>query len=336
VCTGSGDPCSEDADCPALETCNECLFGAPLPILDTAQAFLSTCVINTISRDSLGGVDCATGESFVDQPLTSKVHLTGTDQSPTTPGYQPCPVCVASQCEGGPNNGLGCTPTSTTYDLYDCCSGGVPMAGTGGIGAPCTVDADCTNLDCVPGCTVFPTTHDCPPQPLQDIGNIPVPFALTTGTDNVNAPGGNLCGWCRDVNVEASLCFEGDATASCPASSIIDCGGGTGNTECAVVPCSSDTECAAPYESCDQRTPGAYRDALVTDHEETGAPLGDLRDWAPHFGITSDAFCISSSFAPSIDAQADLGGPGAVSLPGNGQLLSPSGAFVDMTTELIQ
>ena len=51
-CSGSGDPCSEDGDCPALETCNICYFGAPLPILDTAIAALSTCVINTISRDS--------------------------------------------------------------------------------------------------------------------------------------------------------------------------------------------------------------------------------------------------------------------------------------------
>jgi hypothetical protein len=336
-CSGSGDPCSEDGDCPALETCNICYFGAPLPILDTAIAALSTCVINTISRDSLGGVDCSTGESFVDQPLNSKVHLHGTDQSPSTPGYQPCPVCVSGSCEGGPNDTLGCTPASTTYDLYDCCASGTPTMTTGGIGAPCTVNADCTNNDCVPGCTVFPTTHDCPPAPVEDIGNIPVPFALTSGTDTVNADAnGSLCGWCRDVNAEASNCFEGDATPSCPASSIIDCGGGTGNTECAVVPCGSDTDCTAPYETCEQRNPGAYRDTLVTTQTETGAPGGDLRDYLPHFGVASDSFCIANSFSAAIDAQADLGGPGAVSLPGNMQLLSPSGAFVDMTTELVQ
>jgi hypothetical protein len=317
ACTGGGnEQCAEDADCPALETCTICYFGAPLPIFDAEIPGLSTCVINTITRDSLGAVDCSSGRSFTDQPLNSKVHLPGVDLSPSTLGQQPCPVCVAGLCEGGPNDGLGCTPASTQYDLYDCCDGGVDN------GHPCSDNSDCALNSCVTGCSVFPTTHDCPPEPLTQVSDIPIPFALTTGTEITNADvNGNICGWCRDVSAENTNCFEGDATAGCPGSLTIDCGDGSGNTECAVVPCRNDGDCTAPYETCEQRTPGAYRDATVTTQTETGVPMGDLTDGLPHFGTVSDSFCISNSFAAAIDAQADLGGPGAVALPGNGQLL---------------
>jgi hypothetical protein len=320
TCTGSG-----------------CLFGAPLPILDTSITVLSACVVNTTNRDAIGGVDCATGRTFIDQPVDSRQHATGGDQSPTTPGYQPCPICVASSCEGGPNDGMPCTAQSTPYDSYTCCDGGVDSS------TPCVDNSECTTGSCVAGCSVFPTTHDCPPDPLTDVGVIPVPFALTTGTDTATADAnGTFCGFCRDVSAESSDCFEGNPdpsqAAGCPDSTVIACEpasmgdvSGCGDA----VPCRADADCRAPYETCEQRHPGAFRDATVTTFTETGLTAGDLRDWSGHAATVSSAFCIQSSFVPAIDVQGDVGGPGALSLPGESRLLSPSGAFVDLAVDVL-
>jgi len=65
-------------------------------------------------------------------------------------GIQPCPVCrgpLGSEiCFGGPNNGMACVPETTT-----------PGEG-------------------------YPTSHDCPPNPANTIGSIPISFTLSTGT----------------------------------------------------------------------------------------------------------------------------------------------------------
>jgi len=63
---------------------------------------------------------------------------------------------------------------------------------------------------------------------------------------------------------------------------------------------------------------------------------GDLRDWAGHAATVSSVFCIQSSFVPAIDVQGDVGGPGAVSLPGESRLLSPSGAFVELADDALR
>ena len=56
---------------------------------------------------------------------------------------------------------------------------------------------------------------------------------------------------------------------------------------------------------------------------------GSLEEYQPHSGTMSGIFCIPPAFDGIIDGSSDLPGPGAVSMPGTMQLLSPSGAFVD-------
>ena len=73
----------------------------------------------------------------------------------------------------------------------------------------------------------------------------------------------------------------------------------------------------------------------MTEISLAGSAAGDLRDWGTHASTVVSAFCIQSSFTDAIDAAADLGGPGAVSLPGEATLLSPSGAYIELTPELI-
>jgi hypothetical protein len=139
---------------------------------------------------------------------------------------------------------------------------------------------------------------------------------------------GTFCGFCRDVNIEGSECFEGDpdsgGSKNCPDSATLACKpqSGTDLSQCGDgVRCVSDSDCTAPYETCEQRSSGAFRDSTVRFMSTTGSPPGDLRDHLPHDATFVDAFCIDSSFAPSVDVSSDLPGPGAIILVGDMQMV---------------
>jgi len=173
-------------------------------------------------------------------------------------------------------------------------------------------------------------------------------------TTKVADEDGNFCGWCRDVLVEGSGCFEGDGdegppagAQGCPDSALIACrpetfhGPGGGNpadvSECGdALTCRSDLDCREPYETCEQRSPGAWRDATVRQITVHGVLPADpdLRNKLPHRGALGANFCIPPTFIPAIENQADVGGPGGFSLEGDHQL-SPSGALLDLAPELL-
>ncbi len=152
-------------DCTAVG----CLYGAPLPIPNSASTSTSTCVINVVATNATGSANCNDGSvASLDLPLSSGLYLTG-DLLPAVPGIQPCPICDTgtNTCQGGPNNGLACAP------------------GTLQTGGP------------------YPTSHDCPPPGAAFIGALPIGYKLTTGTqtdiafDNAGAPQTNIfCGFC--------------------------------------------------------------------------------------------------------------------------------------------
>src|SRR5262249_25558743 len=127
-------------------TGKDCFFGAPLPIPNANASVLSTCVINIVAQNAVGTATCNTGEvSLLDLPLTSKVGLGG-DGDGAPPGPRPCRIWdrAPHPCRSGPNMGMACTPDS-------------PALGT---------------------------SHDCPPAcgGSQLVGQLPIGFALTTGT----------------------------------------------------------------------------------------------------------------------------------------------------------
>jgi hypothetical protein len=236
---------------------------------------------------------------------------------------------------------------STQYDLNDCCAGGLNNS------QPCTDDSDCPGSSCVPGCSGYPTSLDCPPNPATDIGGELQFLLLTTESNRANADaGGNFCGWCRDVEVEGSLCFEGDEDSGpppgdqgCPDSAVIACrpetyhGVGGGDpadiAQCGdALSCRTDADCTPPYESCQQRTAGAWRDSTVREVTYVGLRSDPLAGGAEHYMEIGGPYCIPSSFSPTIDGDADLGGPGGLSLVGVARL-SPSGAFLDLTSALV-
>jgi hypothetical protein len=325
-----------------IETCTStgCFFGAPLPLPNTASTATSTCVYNTYDQDVTGEANCSTGSARLDAPLNSRTFLTG-DLLPsrcsggTNPGarcgvggtvclgggtctadpaLQPCPICnpVTLRCNGGAN-GMGSTGVTDTD-------------------TPCTPDGGQN----VAG-SQFPTSHDCTVSTLVLVGDLPVPFLLTTGvsTDTAVVSGTQqrvFCGHCRDANGTGrfGLCTAGtNAGMSCAVTG--DCGlGGV----CEAKPCESNADCAgdpASRESCEQRNEGAFGPGGGANQTitETGTPGGNIGDFAGHAATMVSVFCIPPSFNAIIDGAADIPGPGAVSLPGTIDVNSPSGAFVD-------
>ena len=317
-----------------------CFFGAPLPIPNTLSPPTSTCVVNTYQRDARGELDCSTGATRLDLPLVSATFLTGDIlQNRCVGGTNPGARCGVNGtvCLGGGT----CTPDSNIQPCPICnpvtlrCNGGAN--GRGSTGA---VDTD---SPCMPdggggtGLPQYPTSHDCTVSTLVLIGNLPVPFLLTTGTSTKTAvPLGTkqrvFCGFCRDADGTGAfgICTAG-ANVGQRCALTADCGAGG---VCEANPCESNNDCVGDpvsRESCEQRNDGAFgpgggANMTIT---EIGTPSGDVQDYAPHLGTAVSVFCIPPTFNPIIDPTADLPGPGAVSLPSTIQLVSPSGAFLD-------
>ena len=304
-----------------------CLFGPPLPIPNSVSTPTSVCVVNSVSTNATGTADCATGNSNLNLPLTSTLYLDG-DLFPNAPGIQVCPVCNAT-CTGGSNNSGPCNSNG------DCpgggtCGGANVCHGGPNNGMACTPDASPVNAG-------FPTTHDCPPPPLNNIGGLPIAFALTTGTKEVTgvnntASGQNnvFCGFCRDLNGGGTGCFEGDVNCLCTGSGApTPCCTGPGTGTCPSTDpkaCTSNADCTdggGMWPDCVQRSPGAFGPAGGGAHTitETGVPSPNLGDRMPHSGATLvSIFCIRPTFNATVDAAGDLPGPGAVALQGTVQV----------------
>ena len=127
---------------------------------------------------------------------------------------------------------------------------------------------------------------------------------MTTGpaTNQARASGTQprvFCGYCRDA--DGTLTFANPPSACFPNSFL---------------------GCVQPEESCEQRTQGAFGPAgggaeLI---ELTGATSGCLANRAQHSATAVAGMCVVPTFDPSVDASADLPGPGAFSLTGSLQL----------------
>ena len=208
---------------------------------------------------------------------------------------QTCPICgsTTNTCNGGPNDGLACTPGASP------------------------VDGD------------FPTSHDCPPASSLNIGALPIAFKLDTGTitataidapDQVNV----FCGFCKNktANTFARKCNGSATGATCTADA--NC---TGGQPCLPVPCSlangnADCTGATPFNSCGQRTSGAFTaNDIARTIVETGSPAGALTTGgAAQPQTLVSIFCIPPTFNALVDSAADLPGPGAAALQGVTQL----------------
>ena len=240
-----------------------------------------------------------------------------------------------------------CAPARTEYS--DCINGGGTCPATsecmGGLndGDPCTPATSDSSL-LSDAQDSYPTSHDCANDPLfgitDNIGGLPIDLALTTGSTAMNAvdrpyEARVFCGYCRDEISYYTKCFEGDPRSGqlCPPSSW--CNPPNGN--CGVgKSCGSDDDCEAPYESCVQRNQGAFSFDEATRIEVSGSTDGQcMEDGLPHPANLVSIFCIPPAFDFVLDAAYDLPGPGAALLQGVVQLQSPSGAFMEGTSGVL-
>jgi len=285
-----------------------CLFGPPLPVPNALSTPTSTCLYNSVATEAAGTLACDTGEGTVNLPIFTDVFLTGD--------------LLPNRCQGGSNPGGRCTVMN---QATDCPDGGTCQPDPDV--QPCPICNPTTNVcnggmnngsPCVPGSTqlvtgLFPTSQDCRISDVVKLGTLDIRLGLTTGTSSDTAvPSGTqqrvFCGFCRDA--DGTGAFAGP-----PA-----------------IACESNAECTQPFESCEQQNQGAFANGEATLLTATGSPGGSLADFAPHASTLVSVFCIPPVYSPIIDSQADLPGPGALTLQGTAQLsamLSPSGAFVD-------
>jgi hypothetical protein len=263
-----------------------CLFGPPLPIPNASSAGTSTCVINRVVTDASGNASCNDGSvALLNLPLSSDLYLTGDlldGSAPNRPAVAGIQPCPICTPGGGCASGT-------------CCKGGVRH------------DMDCSPDSSALG-EAYPTTHDCPPPGADTgiapfIGSLPIPFALTTGTStktstDLPAQPFVFCGFCGQ---QFAPIFQGP-----PA-----------------IACTSDAQCTtSPFTKCRQRNPGAFAQGPARTIIETGSAADAcISDGQPHDSTLVSVFCIPPAFNATVDAAADLPGPGAVALPGQAQFL---------------
>jgi hypothetical protein len=200
------------------------------------------------------------------------------------------------------------------------------------------------NQPCVPGSTLSdasnPTSHDCPP-PAPYIGSLPIPFNLGTGTQTKTATDflamtQVFCGFCGQAAGSQPSAFRGvcaggtaDGAVCNTASSLTTCISGGGS--CNATSCTADANCSgftagcgatgtAACNRCRQRTSGAFGAGAAQTITENGSPSAGVGSDLRPARLVS-VFCIPPSFDQTVDANGDLPGPGAVSLPGNVRLL---------------
>jgi len=287
VDTGSGRNCTAAGVVnPEYPTRPGCLFGPPLPIPNPTSIATSTCVINRVTTSASGSGNCSDGSyALLDLPLGSDIYLTG-DLLDGSAADRP-DVAGIQPCPI-------CTPGGTCSS-GTCCKGGPRH-----------------DLDCVPGSTnlgaAYPTSHDCPPPGAGGntspfVGTLPIPYAVTTGSSSKVAADRSaqmfvFCGFCGQAFAPN---FQGP-----PAH-----------------PCAADADCTtSPFTKCRQRTSGAFGQGPGRTITETGTAAGIcLNSGAPYTATLVSAFCIPPTFNSTVDASADLPGPGAVSLPGQAQFM---------------
>jgi len=270
-----------------------CFFGAPLAVPNADSTPVSTCVLNQIASGVSGTVNCSSGASSVAAPLSSIIFLTGdgkTDTGNSIAGIQPCPLCSAGICIGGPNNGMACTAGTTAL---------TPS---------------------------YPTSHDCPPDESNSIGALPVAFALSSGsvswtaTPATNDTGSTastqqrvFSGFCTDKALPGGTgSFDADAAPGLQLKPCWENGMAVGP------PCSEADNSA---ESCEQRTFGAFGPGGggIKTITAVGSASGSLT-FGTGVGKLASIFSIRPTGNASVDAAGDLPGPGAVTLPGTARL----------------
>ncbi len=245
----------------------------------------------------------------------------------------PTSVCienvVSMGASGAADCGTGSVSVTMPLQMTLYLSGDIDGGSAGIQPCPRCVATTCigganNGMACLPGTSslgsAYPTSQDCPPSPSLDIGTLPIAFALSTGTvswtgtpatndtgDTASVQSRVFAGYCRDAN-------------------------GTGNFKSPPQACwlsglPVGAPCAEPYESCEQRSNGAFGPNGGANNTITviGTPAASLLG-GPSAATLVSLFGMAPTFNATADATLDLPGPAAVSLPGSVNLCTSASA----------
>ena len=228
-------------------------------------------------------------------------------------------VCITVEVAGPASGSLDCATGQQTLDLpltarlHLTGDAATDPAGTIPGTHPCPTCLDgtcvggpnagraCSSTDLAKG-----VTADCPPDPEMTLSTIPVLVGLSSGTVTwtATASGGlprNFVGYCQDA--------DGTGAFEDPPNKCLENGVSVG------------AGCGATFESCRQRTAGAFGPNGRINNTIT--TYGDPQDAVltqPSFGMLSGIFAVQPTYDELVDLVADLPGPGVAGFRGMGEL----------------
>jgi hypothetical protein len=297
-----------------------CLFAPPLPII-LPSVPQSACVYMRVSRPGRGTVQCDTGDASIDMDILVRCSSRGTS----------CRTAARAERIRG-RGAAPAEPSAWVVEpAWQTCRPAVPdlqpehaplqrRLQRHGIhrrhGHGCPVHAGRT---LVSG-PQFPTSHDCTVSSLVFLGDIPIPFELSTGTTvrktfSSDTQTRVFCGYCRDA--DSTLCFEGDPDGSCPS------------------PTASSTH-ASPTTSAISRTrlPAAEQRRLWSERRQLHHRHRDRHPRGQPRGLRAARRDALGHLLHPADVQLDRRCVVGPARPGSGRAgrtlqLSPGGAFID-------
>jgi hypothetical protein len=315
--TGVGGSLSLAVDCPGetLGSCGACALSGPVA---------STTTIDNRRCVNASNVICT---SDADCPGSACSFFFGPQVPVSAGGF---PVCFTNRVSGpvtgtiSPEGGSGASNLPIVASIFTGISVEQPCPTCSGATLESTGTCAGGDRDGMP-CTVHGTTRtfgnvsfDCPASASANIGNLPAPLDLTTGTREVQpgpacaGAGGGTC-WC-DGQQQRNACSDGVCTVGADGEGV--CNAGPVDQICAretFRSCASNADCPASGDSCAMKTRECFGPT-----DASGTPTGAISRTGAASQTTPlqvGAFCLGATSSPAINAAAGYPGPGAVRLP---------------------
>ncbi len=315
--TGVGGSLSLALNCPGatLGSCGACAISGPVT---------STTTINNRRCVNASNVTCT---SDADCPGSTCSFFFGPQVPISAGGF---PVCFTNRIAGpvtgtvSPEGGTGESNLPIVAAIFSGISVEQPCPTCSGTTLESTGTCVGGDRDGMP-CTVHGTTRafgnvsfDCPASASANIGNLSVPFDLTTGTRTVQpgptctGPAGGTC-WCGGQG-QRNACNDGVCTVGADEEGV--CNGGPVDEICAhetFRSCASNADCPASGDSCTMKTRECFGPT-----DASGMPTGAItRTGAASqaMPLQVGAFCLGATSSPAINTAAGYPGPGAIRLP---------------------
>jgi hypothetical protein len=298
------EPSANDIDDCGGALC-QCYLDSPQPL--TAAA-VPACFMNRIAGPVTGQVNVDFGPVQFDLDLRTDVHV-------GIAINQPCPICDAGICNGGPNDGLDCTATSNNATFgtmsLDCppdplalVSGtgliqrGTHTTGTSSLGAaiPCEAPFNAFNCHCAlcSGDLATPCNSNAE---CSGVGG----SCISTGTGVTRRPND-----CSDLTCTPGVTNPGEGTCANGPTDLF-CAGETRHDGSGYIPCTTDADCSAVGPGVGPCTLSSQRECFPDAILASGVP-------SPNSPVTVSTMCLPPTASAAINGSLGLPGPARISM----------------------